>query len=220
MCGRSSLHDAPVSVLESFGLPPIVRGFRPRYNIAPSQEQLTISLTATGFVEARHRRWGLVPPWAADESIGHRMVNARAETLTQKPSFRAPLRKQRCLIVADGYYEWRKEGGRKIPVFFHLSGHRPFTIAGLWERWRRGPQPLDTCVIITTAARGRAAEVHDRMPVIFPPEVAKRWIARESRAAEVMAMLSPYEDDDLELYDVAPAVNNPAYDMPDCISRT
>lgn len=219
MCGRSSLHDAPVSVLESFGLPPVIPGFRPRYNIAPSQEQLTISLSMDGTTEARQRRWGLVPYWATDETIGHRLINARAESLNEKPAFSWPLRHRRCLVVADGYYEWRREGRRKVPVFFHLSGHRPFTMAGLWERWTRGPTPLETCVIITTTACDRAAPVHDRMPVIFATEQAKRWIATDAEEPELLQILSPYDAEDLESYEVDTAVNNPANDSADCIRR-
>ncbi|HEY8166543.1 MAG TPA: SOS response-associated peptidase, partial [Gemmatimonadaceae bacterium] len=185
MCGRSSLHDAPVSVLESFGLPPVIPGFRPRYNIAPSQEQLTLSLSRDGSPEVRARRWGLVPYWATDETIGNRLINARAESLNDKSAFAWPLRHRRCLIVADGYYEWRKEGRRRTPVFFHLSGHRPFTMAGLWEKWTKGAEPLETCVIITTNACDRAADVHDRMPVIFPIERAKQWLSIDSTEADL-----------------------------------
>jgi putative SOS response-associated peptidase YedK len=217
MCGRSSLHDAPVSVLESFGLPPVVTGFRPRYNIAPSQEQLTISLSMDGNTEVRSRRWGLVPYWATDEAVGNRLINARAEGLAERSAFAWPLRRRRCLIVADGYYEWRKEGRRKVPVFFHLTGHRPFTMAGLWDRWTRGTVPLETCVIITTNASERAASVHDRMPVVFPAEAAKQWISNDSPESELLGLLSPYASDDLESYDVNTTVNNPANDSAECI---
>jgi putative SOS response-associated peptidase YedK len=219
MCGRSSLHDAPVSVLESFGLPPIIPGFQPRYNIAPSQEQLTLSLTMDGAIEAHPRRWGLVPYWATDETIGQRLINARAESLTEKAAFSWSFQHRRCLVVADGYYEWRREGKRKVPVFFHLAGHAPFTMAGLAERWTRGPAPLETCVIITTNASERAAEVHDRMPAILPIERARRWLSKDASEDELLEMLSPYGGDDLDSYDVGSTVNNPANDSPDCIRR-
>src|SRR5665647_174787 len=160
MCGRSSLHDAPVSVLEKFHLPPYLPGFTPRYNIAPSQDQWTILLDRSTEPEARQLKWGLVPSWADDPSIGQRMVNARSDSVARKPSYEESFRSRRCVILADGYYEWTGAGKSRVPFFFHLTGNRDFALAGLWDRWEKGSSPLETCTIITTDASPRAATVH------------------------------------------------------------
>jgi putative SOS response-associated peptidase YedK len=216
MCGRSSLHDAPVSVLEHFHLPPVLPGFEPHYNIAPSQNQWAIALSDAGAPEVRQFKWGLVPAWADDPSIGSRMINARAETLASKSAWEFPVRKRRCLILADGYYEWATNGKTRTPYFFHLRGHRPFTMAGLWDRWERGGESIETCTVITTEAGPLASAVHHRMPVVFPIDRADEWLDESTRVHRALSLLRAYEDD-LESYQVSKYVNTPANDSPECI---
>jgi len=176
-------------MLERFSLPPVLPGFVPRYNICPSQQQWTIARDSSGKAIARQMRWGLIPSWANDPSVGQRMVNARAESLTEKPSYSTPLKKQRCLVLADGYYEWKAVGKRKVPFYFRLVDGRAFGMAGLWDRWDKGDAPLETCTVITTAA------------------------------AELLSLLAPYEAEDLEMYEVSRYVNNPSDDSEECIQR-
>lgn len=216
MCGRSSLHDAPVNVLERFNLPPVLPGFRPRYNIAPSQDQWTIALDAAGAPAVAARRWGLVPSWAEDPAVGNRLINARAESLDERAAFRDAFRERRCLVLADGYYEWSGTGKTRVPVFFHLSGHVPFVIAGLWERWGRDAQ--ETCTVITTAAGSLASRYHNRMPALLTLDAAEEWLDPATRLSRARALLAPYDETDLECYEVSRLVNSPANDTPECMA--
>ena len=218
MCGRSSLHDAPVSVLERFNLPPVVPGFTPRYNIAPSQEQLTILLGNDGQPELRPLRWGLIPSWAADRGIGSRLINARSDSLATRPSWEFLLRKRRCLVLADGYYEWTSTGKSRTPMFFHLSGHRPFALAGIWDRWGQGDDTVDSCAVITTEASPLAAKYHHRMPVVLTLDAAEEWLDESTRTRRAVDLMAPYDAPDLECYEVSRFVNSPANDSPDCIT--
>lgn len=217
MCGRSSLHDAPVSVLEKLHLPPVLPGFKPRYNIAPSQEQWTILLDGSDNPEARLIKWGLVPSWADDPVVGQRMVNARSDSVATKPSYEESFRKRRCLILADGYYEWTGSGNSRVPYFFHLSGDRDFALAGLWDTWVKSGTPLDTGTVITTDASPLAATVHHRMPVVLNPDDAAEWLDSSTPEKRLFELMKPYERDDLECYEVSNLVNSPANDSRDCI---
>ncbi len=217
MCGRSSLHDAPVSVLERFRLPPALPGFEPRYNIAPTQLQWTIAFDHREEPAARTIRWGLIPWWSADAAMGNRMINARAESVAGKPSYRTSFQKRRCLVLADGYYEWMVAGRQRTPMFFHMSGHRPFVMAGLWDRWDKGEEPLDTCTIITTPASARTAQFHDRMPAVLPLHAAEAWMDVSTPERVLTRLLVPYEESDLDFYEVSRLVNNPANDSEECI---
>ncbi|MFH1724017.1 MAG: SOS response-associated peptidase, partial [Elusimicrobiota bacterium] len=166
MCGRYT-QTADIKTLQRrFGFRAEGAAFAPRYNIAPGQ---TAPLVVRD--EARRlalMRWGLVPSWAKDPAIGHRMINARSETIAEKPAFRKPFEKRRCLVVADGFYEWRRAGRAKVPVRFVRKDGAPFAFAGLWDRWRvPGETPLDTFTVLTTSANSLVAEVHARMPVIL-----------------------------------------------------
>lgn len=217
MCGRSSLHDAPVSVLERFHLPPVLPGFLPRYNIAPSQDQWTLFAGDDGAPAVSPRRWGLVPYWATDPSIGNRMINARAESITDKPAYRDSMKARRCLVLADGYYEWMASGKTKMPIFFHMTEHRSFAMAGLWDRWERGETVLETCTVITTAAGSRTSAYHHRMPALLTLDGAEEWLDAATPVRRLQALLAAYEAADLECYEVSRLVNNPANDSPDCI---
>ena len=217
MCGRSSLHDAPVSFLERFSLPPVVPAFTPRYNIAPSQEQLTIFAGDDGLPVLKALKWGLVPAWARDRSMGARMINTRSDTLATKDSWEFLLRKRRCLILADGYYEWTSTDKSRTPFFFHLTGHRPFALAGIWDRWSGDGDSIETCSIITTAPSVLAARVHHRMPVVLTLDAAEEWLDESTRTRRAVELMAPYEAADLESYEVSRYVNSPANDSLECI---
>lgn len=218
MCGRSTLHDAPVSVLGKFHLPPMLPGFKARYNIAPSQDQWTIVLSNSGVPVARQLRWGLVPSWADDASVGARLINARSDAVALKPSFKASFRTRRCAILADGYYEWSGAGKARAPFFFHLEGNRDFALAGLWDRWERGGDTLDTCTVITTDASPAAAKVHHRMPVVLTAEQAVEWVDASAAENRLFDLMTPYSGDDLFSYEVSSLVNSPGNDNVDCIA--
>ena len=192
-------------------------GLIPRYNIAPTQSVIVVN--DTGERQLVPMRWGLIPSWAKDESIGNRLINARAETLAEKPAFRAALKKRRCLIPADGFYEWQKQGKLKQPVRIVLKSREPFAFAGLWEHWTSpaGEEVL-SCTIVTTEANGLLKEVHDRMPVILTPESEAIWLDTQiDDLTKLLALLKPYPSDLMEHYPVSRAVNSPANDTQDCI---
>lgn len=220
MCGRFTLRTSPQKLLENFGVafPEVV----PRYNIAPTQLVLALRATPAGTGrQAAAFRWGLIPSWAKDLKIGAKSINARAETLAEKPMFRAALKRRRCLVLADGYYEWRTAGKAKQPYHFRYEDQRPFAFAGLWEAWP-GPEgndpPLESCTIITTAARGIAATLHERMPVIILPGDYDRWISSQSMdAAELETLLHPKLQDELIPVPVSTLVNSVKNDRPECL---
>jgi putative SOS response-associated peptidase YedK len=218
MCGRSSLHDAPVNILERFHLPPLLPGFEPRFNIAPSQLQWTILLDSNGKPQARQLKWGLVPSWAEDPAIGSRMVNARSDSLTGKPSYRDSFRDRRCVILADGYYEWTGKGRSRVPMFFHLAGNEPFAIAGIWDSWRKNGDALDTCTVITTDASTKAGVYHHRMPAVLSGDNAIEWLDAETPAERLLGLLAPYEEANLECHEVSTLVNSPVNDSADCMA--
>lgn len=217
MCGRSSLHDAPVALLARFKLPPALPGFKPRYNIAPTQEQWTLGVDDRGNPEVKARRWGLIPSWATDPSIGNRMINARAESLGEKPAFRDALERRRCLILADGYYEWTGSGKSKRPLFFHLRGNAAFAMAGLWERWGTGEKQLETCTVVTTDANPLTVRYHPRMPVVLTKDAAATWLDVSTPMSSALRLLRPYDGGDLECYEVSKLVNNASFDSPACM---
>ena len=177
MCGRFAFYSPHEAIARLFGVAgtPLVE---PRWNIAPTRFVATVRADAQGHRTLAMLYWGLVPSWARERSIGQRMNNARGETLAEKPSFRNAWRRRRCLVLADGWYEWQRVGSIKQPYFFHFADAEPFGMAGLWESWRDpdSGEPLESCCIVTTAARGVAAPVHDRMPVIVPRERHEAWL--------------------------------------------
>jgi putative SOS response-associated peptidase YedK len=192
MCGRYALHSNPEVVALLFGLSE-VPAYLPRYNIAPTSQVLIIRQNEAAMV-----RWGLVPRWAKDPSMGAKMNNARAETVAEKPSFREAYRKRRCLIPASGFYEWKLEGGKKQPYYIYPSGGALFAFAGLWEQW----QDLQTCAIITTDANEKMAAIADRMPVIVSPAEYSAWLAGGE------GLLHPCPGSAIDIHRVSRAVNN------------
>jgi putative SOS response-associated peptidase YedK len=219
MCGRFSL-GATIRVGQLFDLPDWP-DIPPRYNIAPSQDVLTvIEDRETAVREARPMRWGLVPFWAKEPSAGIRTINARAETVADRPVFRRPFRERRCLIPADGFYEWQRQGARKQPYYVRLSSGEPFAFAGLWDRWTPAEgDSIETCTILTTSANEVVAPLHDRMPVIVPTAAYGLWLDRAMRDAErLRPLLTPYPAAEMTAYPVSLLVNNPRNDTPDCIA--
>lgn len=193
--------------------------FEPRYNIAPSQ-QVPVIVRNEDRHEAKLMKWGLVPSWAPDPSLGPRMINARAETLLEKASFRNLVSHRRCLIPADGFYEWRREGNRKVPVWIHLKNKEPFAFAGLWDSWRNVElgDVLHTFTIITTEPNTLLRPIHNRMPVIYDGPMGRQWLEHGSdRAMTLAAVLRPWPSEYMEAWDVSPIVNAPANDSAACI---
>lgn len=213
MCGRYTLRTPVAELAEAFGLPE-VPSLEPRYNIAPTQPVATV-LVVTGERQLRRMRWGLIPSWARDPSIGQRLINARAETLAQKPAFRAALRQRRCLILADGFYEWARRGRGKQPYYILRRDERPFAFAGLWERWQppEGGEPIESCTIITTQANELVAAFHERMPVILEePDIALWLDPAVTDAQRLGPLLRPCPAERMKAYPVGPQVNRPSAD--------
>ncbi len=225
MCGRFTLTELDPTVLtETFSLGGGVPDLPPRYNIAPTQTVATVVRDAG---QATNRlvlmRWGLIPHWAKDPGIGSKLINARGETVNEKPSFRVALRRRRCLVVADGFYEWQAQPqGPKQPMYITLADHRPFGFAGLWEQWTE-PESGDTattCTIITTQPNALMAPIHNRMPVILPRADYAAWLDPErTDPAQVMPLLRPYDAGQMVAYPVSRRVNAPTDDDPSLIER-
>jgi putative SOS response-associated peptidase YedK len=215
MCGRYELHTHPTAIALAFGLahPPALAA---RYNIAPMQNVPIIRQNAHGERELVQVRWGLVPRWAKDPAIGARMINARAETVADRPAFRNAYARHRCLIPADGFYEWRKVAVGKQPMRVARADGQPFGMAGLYERWLSPDgDVLDTCTILTTQANELLRPIHDRMPVIVPPEHYARWL--DAAGAEVSDLFTSYPDVRLRVHPVSPRVNAVRNDDPGLI---
>lgn len=217
MCGRYTLSSDGEALVAAFGIAELAV-WSPRYNIAPSQivpalRQSDRSMVATNF------HWGLVPKWAKDRKMGSRLINARAETVAQKPSFRAAFQKRRCLVLADGYYEWVKHGNVKQPYHICQQSQRPFAFAGLWEIWSDAQgSPYASCSIITCASSPELARLHHRMPVVLDSADYPRWLADESTPDELIELLKPAANGTFNAYPVSTFVNSPAHEGPDCIT--
>ena len=221
MCGRFSLvYDMDVLAGRFLVVGNMAIPMRPNYNVAPTQEVLTIIREEDGN-HGGLMRWGLIPSWAKDPAIGNRMINARAETLAEKPSFRTALRKRRCLIPADGFYEWRKEGKRRIPMRIHLKTRESFAFAGLYENWKNPEgEWIQSCTIITTTPNEVMAPIHDRMPVILRRDVEGLWLDPKAEdIAALVGLLHPYPSEEMEAYEVSSLVNSPKNNVPECIER-
>ena len=223
MCGRFTLR-APASVVaEQFALFD-VEPFTPRFNIAPSQSVAVVRITPAAAEATRELawlRWGLVPSWADDPAIGNRLINARAETAHQKPAFRAAFRRRRCLVPADGFYEWRRTGSGKQPYFFRLRDDRPFAFAGLWESWEGvDNSAVESCTLLTTEPNELMRPIHNRMPVILPAASYEPWLdPGEERPERLAGLLRPYPSDEMIAYPVSPYVNSPVHEDARCVER-
>jgi putative SOS response-associated peptidase YedK len=223
MCGRYSLKTPADTLAEHFQLKK-APSLAPRFNIAPSQPIAIVRIaTPQDDRECVAARWGLIPSWAQDPAIGNKMIVARAETVAEKPAFRGPLARTRCLVPADGYYEWQRQermGQRKQPFYIRLRDGRPFAFAGLWERWT-GPdgKTVESCAILTTEPNESLQEIHDRMPVILDPKDYDQWLDPAIRKAELLqSLFRPYPSEDMTAYAVTLRVNDPAHDDAACIA--
>jgi putative SOS response-associated peptidase YedK len=213
MCGRYTL-KTPLNVLtERFDIGEAPSSITPSYNIAPTQHVATV-LSENGKRKLEMLRWGLIPSWADDPEIGNRMINARAETVAEKPSYRRAFKKSRCLILADGFYEWQKTDSGKQPFHIRLQDGSPFAFAGLWESWDKG-DGIRSCTIITTDANDLVGEVHNRMPVILHPEDYEMWLDPDFDEREPLtSLLKPFPAEAMEAYPVSRRVNKPSNNEP------
>ncbi|MBI3764391.1 MAG: SOS response-associated peptidase, partial [Chloroflexi bacterium] len=216
MCGRFTLTVDPAALQAAFPGIAVPADLPPRYNVAPTQPVAVVANNGQNKVE--FFRWGLIPSWAKDISIGSRLINARAETLAEKPSFRAAFKKRRCLILADGFYEWRQDAGNKAktPMVIRLKSGEPFAFAGLWELWRSADDDtILSCTIVTTKPNSLMEKIHNRMPVILKPEDYTLWLDPEEQGPDRLSeLLRPYPALQMTAYAVSTMVNNPALDSP------
>lgn len=220
MCGRYSLAVDPAQLRARFPLGESLVAGPPHYNITPTSEVVAVTTDREGNPRGEHLRWGLVPTWAEDTKTGFKMINARAETLADRPAYRRAFERFRCLIPADGFYEWQQIAGesRKQPFHITRADGELFAFAGLWSVWHRGePEELRSCTIITTAANATVAPVHDRMPVILPRDAERLWLAHDAPVDELQALLRGLPSEELALRPVGPAVNDARYDGPECL---
>ena len=222
MCGRFTLHSQMNLILQQFAVEMADVSFEPRYNIAPTQT-VPIIRDRNGVRTVELLRWGLVPSWSKDLGIGSRMINARAETLADKPSFRSAFKRRRCLVPTDGYFEWLREGKRKLPFLIQTSNDEPFAMAGLWESWRTKDdastdETVETFTVITTTANEATADIHDRMPVILDIENQHAWLDESNdNVASLQDLLVPYEADRMKLRPVSTRVNSVKNDDSACL---
>ena len=217
MCGRFAFQVTSEQLAAYFALadPPAVS---PRFNIAPSQLAPVIRLNRAGQRRFGEIRWGLIPFWAKDGSIGGRTINARAETVAEKPAYRTPFRRRRCLVLASGFYEWHTTAAGKVPVYFSHADDQPIAFAGLWDRWQDpGGELVDSCSIVTTAARGVPAPYHDRMPAILAQDQYQGWMSRETDLNTLLTWLGELPDPPLKVWPVSKAVNDPRNDGPELL---
>lgn len=219
MCGRFARSTAKDDLQSRFGFDdPQGVLLEPRYNIAPSQMHPVV-IVEGDYRVLKMMKWGLVPFWAKDTNIGYKMINARAEGIQDKSSFKNPLRKRRCLVLADGFYEWKKiDKKSKIPYFIHLKSGEPFAFAGLWDIWDKEDEPLTTFTIITTDNNDLIKPIHNRMPVILHQKDEGTWLDPELRDPDrLLPLLKPYPSEEMEMYEVSTIVNSPKNDIADCI---
>ncbi len=224
MCGRYTLRANLNRILAEFEAEARPE-YQPvaRYNVAPTQMVSAIRQAEDGHRELLPLKWGLIPSWAKDEKIAYSTINARAETVAEKPAFRSAFKRRRCLIVADGYYEWQAVGGTekkpiKQPHLIQLKDGRPFGMAGLWEKWGKDDDAIESCTIIVTAANAKLAKIHDRMPVIIPHDEYAAWLDPEFQGIdELKGMLRQWPGKDMETVAVSTLVNSPKNEKPECV---
>ncbi|UJF26437.1 SOS response-associated peptidase [Planococcus sp. 107-1] len=223
MCGRYSLYADYNAILQRFDIEEatvLEEDYQPSYNIAPSHQVLAVvndgSKNRLGLL-----RWGLIPPWAKDEKVGYKMINARAETAAEKPSFRNAFKKKRCLVVADSFFEWQRNDSGKTPMRIKLKSEEPFAFAALWESWKSADgKTVNTCSILTTKPNDLMATIHDRMPVVLTKEAEKIWLDPKVQDPEILGeLLKPFNAEEMEAYEVSEAVNSPKNNGPELIKK-
>ena len=217
MCGRFSQSKSLGEYQQRFGFPDQPTAFRPRFNLAPGQEALVVSAGEQGRRGAM-LRWGLVPAWARDERVGCKMINARAEGLAAKPAYRGPFRRTRCLVPAEGFYEWAPPAQGRQPYYLSRRDGEPLALAGLWDTWQ-GPEggELRSFSIITTTANDLVSPIHERMPVMLWPQDEDRWLGRETSPQELAGLLKPYPAEEMTAWAVSPRVNTPGSEGPELV---
>ena len=222
MCGRFTLTVDPGQLQEAFPWVDIPDGLTPRYNIAPSQPVAVVPNDGRNRLDFFN--WGLIPFWAKDPKIGNRMINARSETIAEKPSFRGSFKYKRCLILADGFYEWRKDPGTKskTPIYIHMKDRSPFAFAGLWDNWNsKDGSEIRSCTIITTQPNELLEQIHNRMPVILPPSGYGAWLKEGENDLDLLhSLLNPYPSEEMAAFPVSKQVNSPQNDTPEVILPT
>ena len=218
MCGRFVLDHSPVEIQEAFSLRSIP-DLRPRYNIAPSQHVAIVRKRSNNQNELVQLKWGLIPYWAKDRSIGAKLINARSETVSEKPSFKNAFRFRRCVIPATGFYEWAKKNDKKIPHYFYCENKLLMLFAGLWDYWTsRDGSILESCAILTTEANSLIKPFHHRMPVILEQDSVERWVECDSfDETALMDLLRPFPSKLMREHIVSQGVNSPKLDSPECL---
>jgi putative SOS response-associated peptidase YedK len=220
MCGRFTLSQSAEIIAQAFdvaNVPPLT----PRYNIAPTQPVATVLIKPEDTQrQFQMLHWGLIPSWAKDAKMGARLINARAETVTEKPSFRAAFRKRRCLVLGDGFYEWQQQEKKKQPYYFRLNDGQPFAFAGLWEHWQASDgEVIESCTLLTTEANQLMQTIHDRMPVILQPKDYDLWLDPNVQNSDLLQpLLRPYSAEEMTTYPVSTKVNKPTNDTAECIN--
>ncbi len=218
MCGRYTDTKRNKALLAKVGYVADL-AFTPRFNIAPTQEASMVALGGDDRPEHRRARWGLIPFWAKDEKIAASMINARAETVATKPAFRQAYKKRRCLVLADGFFEWQKRPDGKQPIYIRMREGEPFAFGGLWERWENAERAVESFCIVTTAPNELCATVHDRMPLILREDDFAAWLDVKTGPETVAGLLRPFAAGPMECYPVSRIVNNARNETPGCVVR-
>lgn len=219
MCGRFSLTVCSEQISKRFNLSKVPK-IQPRYNIAPSQDIATVVQSKAGEeTQFQWMRWGLVPHWAKDIKIGYKLINARVETVAEKPAFRSAIKQRRCLILADGFYEWQHQGKQKQPYYFQLESAELFAFAGLWETWNSSEdEQVVSCTILTTAADEVVNPIHERMPIIVPSQYYEMWLDPEiTQPQKILPLVTESDRTSLQAKPVSTMVNNPKCDRAECL---
>ena len=218
MCGRFVLTTTSEQIRQSFGVSD-VPSIAPRYNIAPTQDIVAICQNGDGYRHVRTFRWGLIPHWSKDAASGDKMINARSETVHDKPSFRQPIRFHRCLVPASGFVEWQRQpDGSKQPFYIQRKDGKLLAMAGIWDTWKGPDHVIASCSILTTTANSLVARLHDRMPVLLSPSEYDQWLDRSiTDPQQLNGMYAPYPADPLQAIPISALINNPRHDSPDCL---
>ena len=217
MCGRFNLIATKPQIMEHFSLQRLP-DYQPDYNIPPGQKILTVVKLEDGSIKAVNLHWGLIPSWSKDRIISSRLINARAETLTEKPSFRNAYQHRRCLIPATGFFEWQTTETGKKPYHIHQPDNALFAFAGLWEHWEHQQESINSCTIITTVANDKIAPIHDRMPVIITPDFYNPWLDKKNTAVEMSDFLAVNAYNNMQITPISTRVNNPQHNDEDCLA--
>lgn len=216
MCGRFNLRTEAKQLSKLFQAV-ICQELHPRFNIAPTQSTFVCRLNSSGMRELVLARWGLIPSWSKDLKIGASLINARAETVSEKPSYRTAFKRRRCLVPASGFYEWIREGKSKRPFHIHHVDDTPFAMAGIWESWHHGEQLIESFSIVTTEANKLMAPIHDRMPVILDSDLFGEWLDPNAEPEFLESVIQPHEWTGFEVVPVSTVVNNARNETPNCL---